>query len=366
MLGHQWNHPAHGGRNNGGASRWYLGDSSCLALRAESTLLIPGIAKRPGTPERFQHVSPSRSSISSLPDNHSSSFQVAIRVADYRAPQVRGRRFKLLACATTQPMRSGPLGIGLQGVPPDTITDTLPFWRQPFSVTLWIWLTNALTRWKRRAQSALRPDISSTGRARPCPQVYTQRRTEATHRFRSLGLSLAAAGFALLFAAPAHTLVDVLVNQVGYGSGRGSAIIEGNPGDDPTGFELIDATSGVTVLRGELRPDGPATTGSSGCRRGRTDRGYFGRRIFPLWQQTGDYILRVGQRNPARLRSSRTYWSAIPSRTSSITSRDSAPAAASTKRMAIYPTQAIQVIFLICAAAGMTPRGLRHSPFRVW
>jgi len=30
----------------------------CIALRAESTLLIPEIAKSAGTPERFQHVSP--------------------------------------------------------------------------------------------------------------------------------------------------------------------------------------------------------------------------------------------------------------------------------------------------------------------
>ena len=35
-------------------------DSSdfCMALRAESTLLIPEIAKSAGTPKRFQHVSP--------------------------------------------------------------------------------------------------------------------------------------------------------------------------------------------------------------------------------------------------------------------------------------------------------------------
>jgi hypothetical protein len=30
----------------------------CIALRAESTLFIPEIAKSAGTPERFQHVSP--------------------------------------------------------------------------------------------------------------------------------------------------------------------------------------------------------------------------------------------------------------------------------------------------------------------
>ena len=30
----------------------------CIALRAESTLLIPEIAKSAGTPKRFQHVSP--------------------------------------------------------------------------------------------------------------------------------------------------------------------------------------------------------------------------------------------------------------------------------------------------------------------
>src|ERR1700676_2494533 len=30
----------------------------CMALRAESTLLIPEIAKSAGTPKRFQHVSP--------------------------------------------------------------------------------------------------------------------------------------------------------------------------------------------------------------------------------------------------------------------------------------------------------------------
>ena len=29
----------------------------CIALRAESTLLIPEIAKSTGTPKRFQHVS---------------------------------------------------------------------------------------------------------------------------------------------------------------------------------------------------------------------------------------------------------------------------------------------------------------------
>jgi hypothetical protein len=36
------------------------GDPSdfCIALRAESTLLIPEIAKSAGTPKRFQHVSP--------------------------------------------------------------------------------------------------------------------------------------------------------------------------------------------------------------------------------------------------------------------------------------------------------------------
>src|SRR5271167_190374 len=35
-------------------------DSSdfCVALRAESTLLIPEIAKSTGTPKRFQHASP--------------------------------------------------------------------------------------------------------------------------------------------------------------------------------------------------------------------------------------------------------------------------------------------------------------------
>ena len=30
----------------------------CIALRAESTLFIPEIAKSMGTPKRFQHVSP--------------------------------------------------------------------------------------------------------------------------------------------------------------------------------------------------------------------------------------------------------------------------------------------------------------------
>jgi hypothetical protein len=30
----------------------------CMTLRAESTLFIPEIAKRAGTPKRFQHVSP--------------------------------------------------------------------------------------------------------------------------------------------------------------------------------------------------------------------------------------------------------------------------------------------------------------------
>ena len=30
----------------------------CIALRAESTLLVPEIAKSAGTPKRFQHVSP--------------------------------------------------------------------------------------------------------------------------------------------------------------------------------------------------------------------------------------------------------------------------------------------------------------------
>ncbi len=34
-----------------------LGDF-CIALRAESTLFIPEIAKSAGTPKRFQHVSP--------------------------------------------------------------------------------------------------------------------------------------------------------------------------------------------------------------------------------------------------------------------------------------------------------------------
>ena len=34
-----------------------LGDF-CMAQRAESTLFIPEIAKRAGTPKRFQHVSP--------------------------------------------------------------------------------------------------------------------------------------------------------------------------------------------------------------------------------------------------------------------------------------------------------------------
>ena len=116
-------------------------------------------------------------------------------------------------------------------------------------------------------------------------------------RFRSLALGLAAAGLILLLsAAPAHARVDVLVNQVGYESGeRKVAIVEGNPGDDPTRFELIDAASGVTVLRGELRPDGQVRDWQQRLPSGQDQPWLFWTADFSAWQQAGDYILRVGQ-----------------------------------------------------------------------
>jgi len=115
-------------------------------------------------------------------------------------------------------------------------------------------------------------------------------------RFRTLGLILAAAAFTLVSVAPAHALVRVLVNQVGYEPGaRKVAIIEGNPGDHPTGFELIDAASGATVLSGHLRPDGQVYDWRQRLPSGKYRPWLFWTADFSVWRQTGHYIVRVGQ-----------------------------------------------------------------------
>jgi hypothetical protein len=114
-------------------------------------------------------------------------------------------------------------------------------------------------------------------------------------RFRTLGLGLAAAALTLLSAAPAHTFVRVLVNQVGYEPGaRKVAIIAGNSGDHPTHFELIEAATGVTVLRGRLRPDGQVYDWRQRLPSGEDQPWLFWTADFSAWRQRGHYILRVG------------------------------------------------------------------------
>lgn len=115
-------------------------------------------------------------------------------------------------------------------------------------------------------------------------------------RFRTLGPGLAAAGLTLLLAAPTLGLVRVLVNQVGYEpEARKVAIVEGNPGDHPAPFELIDAASGVTVLRGRLRSDGQVYDWRQRLPSGKDEPWLFWTANFSAWRQTGRYIVRVGR-----------------------------------------------------------------------
>ncbi|HTU34574.1 MAG TPA: glycoside hydrolase family 9 protein [Candidatus Acidoferrum sp.] len=114
--------------------------------------------------------------------------------------------------------------------------------------------------------------------------------------FRAVILALATAGFALLSAAPARAVVRVLVNQVGYEpAARKVAIVEGNPGDDPTSFELIDAASGATVLHGQLHSDGRVNDWQQRLASGQERPWLFWTADFSAWQKTGDYVVRVGQ-----------------------------------------------------------------------
>jgi Glycosyl hydrolase family 9/Cellulase N-terminal ig-like domain len=115
-------------------------------------------------------------------------------------------------------------------------------------------------------------------------------------RIRTTCLTVASAGLALFLAAPAHAVVRVLVNQVGYEPGaRKVAIVEGNPGDDPTSFELIDAASATTVLRGQLKADGQVHDWQERLPSGKDRPWLFWIADFSAWQKTGDYIVRVGE-----------------------------------------------------------------------
>jgi hypothetical protein len=71
------------------------------------------------------------------------------------------------------------------------------------------------------------------------------------------------------------------------------AIIEGNSGDHPTSFELIDAASGETVLRGQLQPNGQVYDWQQRLPSGEDQPWLFWTADFSAWRQTGHYIVRV-------------------------------------------------------------------------
>jgi hypothetical protein len=79
--------------------------------------------------------------------------------------------------------------------------------------------------------------------------------------------------------------MQVLVDQVGYEAGAPKqAIIEGTAQDHPGGFALVDAGTGQTVLKGDLKAAGEVNAWS-----GRV----FWVADFSAWQKAGRYVLRV-------------------------------------------------------------------------
>lgn len=115
-------------------------------------------------------------------------------------------------------------------------------------------------------------------------------------RLRTFTFGLAAVCLSLLFAAPAHAVVRVLVNQVGYEPGaRKAAMIEGNRGDHPTTFALVDAATGATVLHGRLRARGQVYDWRERLASGQHRPWLFWTADFSRWRQTGHYLIRVGR-----------------------------------------------------------------------
>ena len=120
-------------------------------------------------------------------------------------------------------------------------------------------------------------------------------------RFHTL-CCLAAASLFLVVAAPPRAraanpapMLRVLVNQVGYApAARKVAIVEGNPGDHPTRFILINAATGAVVLRGRLQPAGQVNDWRQRLPSGRHRPWLFWRADFSAVRQSGHYILRVG------------------------------------------------------------------------
>jgi hypothetical protein len=79
--------------------------------------------------------------------------------------------------------------------------------------------------------------------------------------------------------------VQVLVDQVGYETNAPKqAIVAGTAQDRPSGFELVDAATGQTVLKGDLKPSGEVAAWS--------DR-VFWIADFSAWRQAGRFLLRI-------------------------------------------------------------------------
>jgi hypothetical protein len=83
--------------------------------------------------------------------------------------------------------------------------------------------------------------------------------------------------------------MQVLVDQVGYETNAPKqAIIEGTAQDHPGGFALVDAGTGQTVLKGDVKPAGEVKAWS-----GRV----FWIADFSAWQKAGSFLLRVDGSN---------------------------------------------------------------------
>ncbi|MGH9535535.1 MAG: glycoside hydrolase family 9 protein [Terriglobales bacterium] len=115
-------------------------------------------------------------------------------------------------------------------------------------------------------------------------------------RIPTRGLAVAAACACLFLAPAAHAQLRVLVNQVGYEpQARKVAIIEGNPGDHPTAFALVNAETGATVLRGPVQPRGQVYDWRQRLPSGRHRLWLFWTADFSAWRGSGHYLLRVGR-----------------------------------------------------------------------